>query len=144
MIQHINILTTDGKSLLFREYGASKIDQDLLAGFLSAFSGFMREISQSEIKSTITGNSKFFYSIKDNIIVVFCTDVDDREDVIHPKVEKVIQKFTSRYGEMIKTKWDGERSIFRDFIKTIDQVVLGPIKVSILGYASVGKPHSPI
>lgn len=56
MIQNVNILTVDGKSLIFRQYGSSKIDQDLLAGFLSAFSGFMMEISQSEIKSTITVN----------------------------------------------------------------------------------------
>ena len=139
MIQHVNILTTDGKSMLFREYGATKVDQDLLAGFLSAFSGFMMEISQSEIKSTVTGNSKFFYSIKDNIIVVFCTDVKDRNEIIHPKLEDAMDKFSARYGNMVEKSWDGDRNAFKDFIKEIDKIVLGPIKVSILGYASVGK-----
>ena len=61
LIQYINILTKDGKSLLFRNYGSSEVDRDLLAGFLSAFSGFMKEISQSDIKSTATEDFKYFY-----------------------------------------------------------------------------------
>ena len=59
MIQHLSILTSEGKSILFREYGPVKIDYDLLAGFLSAFSGFFKEIAQSEIKSTQTEKNKY-------------------------------------------------------------------------------------
>ena len=139
-IKHVNILTVDGKSLLFREYGATKVDQDLLAGFLSAFSGFMMEISQSEIKSTITGNSKFIYSIAHNIIVVICTDIHDKEEEISPKIETIIEGFWERYHKVFKNNdWEGERTIFRDFNSEIDKIILGPIKVSILGYAGVGK-----
>ncbi|GAH76888.1 unnamed protein product, partial [marine sediment metagenome] len=60
VIQYLNILTKDGKSLLFRNYGSSDVDRDLLAGFLSAFSGFMKEISQSDIKSTATDEFKYY------------------------------------------------------------------------------------
>jgi len=140
MIQNVNILTVDGKSLIFRQYGASKIDQDLLAGFLSAFSGFMMEISQSEIKSTITGNSKFVYSIEDKIIVVVSTDVDDKDEEIHPKVESIMSNFQKKYGELFsKGLWTGERNIFQEFVEYIDKIVLGPIKISIMGYGGVGK-----
>lgn len=140
MIQHINILTTDGKSLLVREYGASKVDQDLLAGFLSAFSGFMIEISQSEIKSTVTGNSRFIYSTHKNIIVVICTDVDDNEQEIYPKLEKIMNKFLHQFAPFLeKDKWDGNRSQFVPFAEEIDKIILGPIKISILGYGGVGK-----
>lgn len=140
MIQHVNILTTNGKSLLFREYGATKIDRDLLAGFLSAFSGFMMEISRSEIKSTVTENAKFIYNIQSNIIVVICTDINDSEEEIYPKIEDIQIKFLERYEEEIKQRvWDGERNYFNDFIDVIDDIILGPIKISILGYASVGK-----
>jgi small GTP-binding protein len=140
MIQHVNILTTDGKNLLFREYGATKVDKDLLAGFLSAFSGFMKEISQSEIKSTVTGNSKFFYSILEKIIIVICTDVDDKDEDISPKMETLIQQFTLRYGDIFKTdRWSGDRNLFVDFYDVIDNVILGPIKISIVGFGGVGK-----
>ena len=53
----------DGKSLFFRNYGDTEVDRDLLSGFLSAFSGFIKEISQSEIKSTATDEFKYFYTI---------------------------------------------------------------------------------
>lgn len=140
MIQHVNILTIDGKSLLFREYGATKVDQDLLAGFLSAFSGFMMEISQSEIKSTVTGKSKFIYSKAKSIIVVICADVADKDDEIIPILETVLKKFINQYWNVFQNDdWNGERSIFNNFTDEIDKLILGPIKVSILGYAGVGK-----
>ncbi len=140
-IKHVNILTVDGKSLLFREYGATKVDQDLLAGFLSAFSGFMMEISQSEIKSTVTGNSKFIYSIAHDILCVICTDIYDAEEEISPKIEAILEGFWTKYQHIFQQElpWDGERTIFKEYKEEIDRLILGPIKVSILGYAGVGK-----
>lgn len=139
MIQHISILTADGKSLLFREYGATKIDHDLLAGFLSAFSGFFKEISQSEIKSTKTATNKFFYGLLGKLIIVVAADIEDEDEDIIKKLNQIINLFHERYGKDIETKWNGERSIFQDFIEEIDKIVLGPIKVSIIGYGGVGK-----
>jgi len=140
MIKHVNILTTNGKSLIFREYGATKVDQDLLAGFMSAFSGFMKEISRSEIKSTVTGNSKFIYSFTDRIMIVICTDIDEDEQEIYPILENIFSQFLDKYEDLFKNdKWNGERNIFREFKESIDKIVLGPIKISILGYGGVGK-----
>ncbi len=140
MIQNVQILTHDGKSLLFREYGDTLVDQDLLAGFLSAFSGFMKEISQSEIKSTVTGNSKYFYTPREHFITVFTTDIDEDEDEIKEKIGKVSSQFEERYNYLFQeNQWNGERTIFREFSETIDAIVLGPIKVSIIGYGGVGK-----
>ncbi len=140
MIQHVNILTISGKSMVFREYGATKIDQDLLAGFLSAFSGFMKEISQSEIKSTVTGNSKYIYSMTQNIIVVICTDISENDADIYPKLSKIQNRFLELYGkDVMDAHWNGERSYFSKFQEEIDRIVLGPVKVSIIGWAGVGK-----
>lgn len=140
MILHVNFLTVDGKNIIYREYGSAKVDHDLLAGFLSAFSGFMKEISQSEIKSTVTGNSKYYYSIHKDLIVVVCSDIDDNEHEIAGKVEELLNSFVEKYGSSFKDgKWDGERMKFQDFFSTIDKIVLGPIKVSIIGYGGVGK-----
>lgn len=140
MIQHVNVLTIEGKSVLFRQYGAVQIDQDLLAGFLSAFSGFMKEISQSDIKSTITGNSKFFYSIVEDIIIVLASDIDDKDEEIRPKMQSIMTKFVETYGKLFRErKWNGDRSIFYEFTEFIDKIILGPIKISIIGYGGVGK-----
>ena len=140
LIQYINILTRDGKSLLYRNYGSSDVDRDLLAGFLSAFSGFMKEISKSDIKSTATDLFKYFYTIIDEILIVVCSDLDDDDAVINTKITSIKVKFIERYGELLKSgEWTGNRSIFTEFKREVDDSILGPIKVSIIGLGGVGK-----
>ncbi|NHJ19544.1 MAG: GTP-binding protein [Candidatus Lokiarchaeota archaeon] len=140
MIQYINILTRDGKSLLFRNYGSSDVDRDLLAGFLSAFSGFMKEISQSDIKSTATDEFKYFYTIIEEILIVVCADLTDEDAAINTKITTIKVKFVEEYGKVIKSgEWSGNRTIFEGFGRELDDVILGEIKVSILGLGGVGK-----
>lgn len=140
LIQYVNILTKDGKSLLFRNYGTSEVDRDLLAGFLSAFSGFMKEISQSDIKSTQTEDFKYFYTIIDTIIIVACSDLEDDDALVNSKILSIRSKFLEKYGKLIKSnRWAGNRSIFLEFEKELDNIILGAIKISIIGFGGVGK-----
>jgi small GTP-binding protein len=140
LIQYINILTRDGKSLLFQNYGSSDVDRDLLAGFLSAFSGFMKEISQSDIKSTATDEFKYYYTVIDEIIIVVCTDLEDDDAVVNSKITTIRVKFIEQYGEILKSgKWSGNRSIFTGFEGELDDIILGEIKISIIGTGGVGK-----
>jgi len=140
LIQYINILTRDGKSLLFRNYGSSDVDRDLLAGFLSAFTGFMKEISQSDIKSTATEEFKYYYTIIDAIIIVVCTDLEDEDETINSKITTIRIKFIEQFGELLSSgQWTGNRTIFKYFEKVIDDIILGAIKVSIIGVGGVGK-----
>ena len=140
MIQYLNILTKDGKSLLFRNYGSSDVDRDLLAGFLSAFSGFMKEISQSDIKSTATDEFKYYYTLLDTIIIVVCTDLEDDDATVNSKITTIRVKFIEKFGALLASgKWTGNRAIFTSFEKEIDDVILGAIKVSIIGTGGVGK-----
>ena len=140
VIQYLNILTKDGKSLLFRNYGSSDVDRDLLAGFLSAFSGFMKEISQSDIKSTATDDFKYYYTIIETIIIVVCTDLEDDDATINSKITTIRVKFMEKFGELLTSGlWTGNRAIFTSFEKEIDDIILGAIKVSIIGVGGVGK-----
>jgi small GTP-binding protein len=140
LIQYVNILTKDGKSLLFRNYGDSDVDRDLLAGFLSAFSGFMKEISQSDIKNTQTEDFKYFYTIIDTIIIVLCSDLNEDDSQINSKILSIRTKFLEKYSSILEDgSWAGNRSIFTEFEKEVDDIILGAIKVSILGFGGVGK-----
>ncbi len=140
LIQYINILTRDGKSLLYRNYGSSDVDRDLLAGFLSAFSGFMKEISKSDIKSTATDEFKYFYTIIDEIIIVVCTDLEDDDAAVNTKITTIKVKFIEEFGEILSSgEWTGNRGIFTEFERELDDVILEPIKVSIIGRGGVGK-----
>ncbi|TFF99568.1 MAG: GTP-binding protein [Promethearchaeota archaeon] len=140
MLQYINIMTKDGKSLLFRNYGDSEIDRDLLAGFLSAFSGFMKEISRSDIKSTSTEDFKYHYTVVNSFIIVVCADLEDDDAQVYSKINKIRAQFIENYGKLFENgNWNGNRTIFYDFEKDLDTIVLGAIKVSIIGFGGVGK-----
>ncbi|TFF92233.1 MAG: GTP-binding protein [Promethearchaeota archaeon] len=140
IINYVNVLSKDGKSLVFRNYSDSEIDRDLLAGFLSAFSGFIKEISQSDIKSTATEDFKYYYTIINNIIIVVCTDLEEEDAVINSKISTIRAKFLEKYGSIIEDgSWAGNRSLFLDFEKDLDNIILGSIKVSIIGFGGVGK-----
>lgn len=116
------------------------MDRDLLAGFLSAFSGFMKEISQSEIKSTATDEFKYYYTIIGSIIIVVCTDLEDDDVKTNSKIASIKSKFLEKYSNLIEEgAWNGNRSMFKDFEKEMDNIVLGSIKVSIIGFGGVGK-----
>jgi len=140
LIQLIHLLTRDGKSLIFRNYGSSDVDRDLLAGFLSAFSGFIKEISQSEIRSTATDEFKYYYTIIDEIIIVVCADLDEDDATINSKITTIRRKFIEKYGTILSNgNWSGNRAIFTEFEREIDNIILGAIKVSIIGIGGVGK-----
>ena len=102
----------------------------------------MMEISQSQIKSTVTGNTKFYYRIDQrmNVMIVFAADIGDKDEHIFPLVEAVTKAFSQKFGSIFEQKaWKGDRSIFKSFMEEIDKIVLGPIKVSIIGVGGVGK-----
>jgi predicted regulator of Ras-like GTPase activity (Roadblock/LC7/MglB family)/GTPase SAR1 family protein len=140
LIQYINILTREGKSLLFRNYGSSDVDKDLLAGFLNNFSDFMKEGSQSDIKSTATDEFKYYYTINDNFSIVVCTDLEDDEATINSKIISIRVKFTEKFGELLSNgQWTENRSIFTGFEREIDDIILGAIKISIIGMGGTGK-----
>jgi len=139
IIKYINILTKDGKSLLFRNYSDIEVDRDLLAGFLSAFSGFIKEISQSDIKSTATEDFKYYYTIIDTIIIVACTDLAEDDAAVNSKILSLRARFMEKYGKILKTEWTGNRTIFYEFEKEVDNIILGSIKISIIGFGGVGK-----
>ena len=139
IIKYINILTKDGKSLLFRNYSDIEVDRDLLAGFLSAFSGFIKEISQSDIKSTATEDFKYYYTIIDTIIIVACTDLEEDDAAVNSKILSLRARFMEKYGKILKTEWTGNRTIFYEFEKEVDNIILGSIKISIIGFGGVGK-----
>ena len=140
MIQYLTVMTKDGKSLVFRNYGDSDVDRDLLAGFLSAFSGFMKEISQSDIRSTSTEEYKYYYTVIDSLMIVVCSDLEDDEAQVNAKINSIRAKFLEKYGKMIEEgDWDGNRVIFQEFEKVLDNIVLGSFKISIIGFGGVGK-----
>lgn len=140
IIQYISILTREGKSLLFRNYGVSEVDRELSRGLLREFSRIMNEINQNDIRNTNTDDFKYFYTIIDDIIIIVCADLSDDDAIINSKLTTIRAKFIEKYGELLSNRRRvTNRSIFREFEMELDNLILGAIKIAIIGFGGVGK-----
>jgi small GTP-binding protein len=139
MIQAVYIIKKTGEALFTKRYEQSKVDENLISGFLSALQNFVSEVSSGDTIRTIkTGNVKFIYNIAKDIIYVFMIDQKENEELLRSKIEKVSQMFYARYEDILKD-WKGEISHFRDFNEILDDIISGVVKVSLIGFGGVGK-----
>jgi GTPase SAR1 family protein len=140
LIQYINFLTNKGKSLLFRQYGTAEVDRDLMLEIFSIFSEPVKEIDYSDIKNMQSENFKYFYTRIDTVIIIVTTDLEDDDSIINSKILSIKTKFIEKYGHILEDgNWPDDRTLFYEFGKELDNLILGPIKISILGFGGVGK-----
>jgi len=93
LIQHINILTTGGIPVFFRNYGEAEVSEELIAGFISSISTFFSHINHSKIKSSETEDNKYFYKSTQCIIFVVGADKSDNEYKVINKLQLISEKF---------------------------------------------------
>ncbi len=122
----------------FSKQGAS--DDDLVSGFLAAFSDFAQEITAGEIKSFKFKNYNYIYEYdKDiNAMFVVIVDIDDLEEEVSQKVILLKTEFLNRFKKDL-IDWNGNITIFRTFDDFVDTHLLIPPKVLITGIKGVGK-----
>ena len=122
-----------------RQYGDKKIDQDLISGFLTALASFSTEVKGGKIESLVMQDIRFIYSVSDNeLLFVFCCDKDDMEDEVQGRIEKVKKEFNQMYSDQIKN-WNGNVTIFKPFDEIVDDMIVLPLKIVIVGEPGVGK-----
>ncbi|MHA1333942.1 MAG: ADP-ribosylation factor-like protein [Candidatus Odinarchaeia archaeon] len=138
MIHNVYIIRKSGECLIAKSYGSIKLDEGLISGFLSALQSFVAELSGDKIRSIKTGNVKFIYGGAEDLIFVFCVSQDEDEKNIEQKIAAVRDAFLSRYKNVLKD-WDGSISVFEPFGEILDKIVIGPIKISLVGSSGVGK-----
>ncbi|MBD3185397.1 hypothetical protein GF325_01105 [Candidatus Bathyarchaeota archaeon] len=139
MIRNFMVIMSGGLLAYSRQYGEKKVDQDLISGFLTALASFSSEVKGGAIESLVMEDIRFIYSLGENdIIFVFCCDKDDLEDEVQERIGKVKDEFYEMFGDQLK-KWSGNMSIFRPFDEIVDDLILLPLKIVIVGEANVGK-----
>lgn len=122
-----------------RQYGDKKVDQDLISGFLTALASFSTEVKGGKIESLVMQDIRFIYSIADNeLLFVFCCDKDDMEEEVQGRIEKVKGEFNRMFADQI-INWNGNVTIFKPFDEIVDDMIVLPLKVVIVGEAGVGK-----
>jgi small GTP-binding protein len=66
--------------------------------------------------------------------------LEDDDSTVNSKILSIRTKFIEQYGKILKDgSWAGNRTLFYNFEKELDNLILGAIKISILGFPGVGK-----
>jgi hypothetical protein len=129
MIHNIYILQRDGMCVLHRKYGSLEADEDLVSGFLSALTSFGKTISGKEVESVNFGDKKFVTVPSENLLFVsYC----DRDDEVKNTLVSIRDHFINSYGSL--QGWNGERSIFEDFLAKVDNIVGSKGKEGMLNF----------
>jgi small GTP-binding protein len=75
-----------------------------------------------------------------SLIIVVCADLEDEDAQVNSKISRIRVQFIEDFGTTIEDgSWRGNRSVFKSFEKVLDNIILGAIKVSIIGFGGVGK-----
>ncbi|MEM2957522.1 MAG: hypothetical protein QXS27_02640 [Candidatus Jordarchaeaceae archaeon] len=118
MIHNVYILRRDGLCVLHRKYGSLEVDENLVSGFLSAFSDFGKSISGKDLESIVFGDKKFVSLPSENLIIVsYC----DAEDNVVNVLKDIRDAFTQSYGSL--QWWNGEQGAFQEFLPKLDEIV---------------------
>lgn len=138
MIHSVYVIRRTGECLFSRVYDKNGVDEALISGFLSALQSFINEISGDYIRTLQTGNVKFVYNLMDDLIFVFCVDLEDDEEKLRKKINLAQNVFLKRFGNLIGD-WNGQTGIFDSFNSTVDDIVTDLVKISVIGFGGVGK-----
>lgn len=134
MIYNIYILTRDGLCILHRKYGGLEIDEALVTGFLSAISSFSRDISGEEFDMIVLGDKQFVSIPSENLIFVAYSDNGDKTKNI---LFKIKDEFINSYSQM--DSWDGDKSVVKDFVPVLDEIVGNSGDTGLLDFTEVRK-----
>ncbi|NHJ19548.1 MAG: GTP-binding protein [Candidatus Lokiarchaeota archaeon] len=129
LIRYINFLTQAGKSVLFRNYGSSDIDKGLTKEILNIFK--VASQNESEITINITDEFKYFSATIGEYIIIVCTDLEDENAIIKSKIHALKTKF----NKIISKNYE----LIHEFEQNLDDIILPPIKVAIVGLGGTGK-----
>lgn len=143
MINHVYIIRSDGTILFHKTYGSVKVDDSLVSVFLSAVSSFAGSLSEGEIKSVVTGRLKFVYTAGSgryrDYLFVFCADEGDDDLGLRERLKRTKDSFVEDFG-IQALGWDGrDSSAFDGFNTSLEKILMGIIKIALVGFGGVGK-----
>lgn len=118
MIHSFYLFRKSGECVIYRSYGESEIDENLVSGFLGAAFSFGSKVSGRNIESVFLKDKKFVFLTKDNLIFGAYADGND---TVKEELEIIRDEFIGTYGNL--EDWDGDRDRFLDFLPKLDNII---------------------
>lgn len=130
------IINRNGVPLFIKTYASSKVEPNLVSGFLTAVSSFIREISPEQkgaLKSIDAEDMKIMLESGEDIVCALLVDYEDK--LSREALRAVVERFEEKYKDKLKS-WDGNVAIFDAFEEDIEKILwvltLKPYHIPVL------------
>ena len=130
------IINRNGVPLFTKTYASSKVEPNLVSGFLTAVSSFVREISPEQkgaLKSIDAEDMKIMLESGEDIVCALLVDYEDK--LSREALRAVVERFEEKYKDILKS-WDGNVAIFDTFEEDVEKILwvltLKPYHIPIL------------
>jgi len=123
LIQNVYIIrSASGLCLLSKKYGEIQFNEDLISGFLTALRDFSKEVTGGEgiIRVLDMKSYNVILVFRENLMIAAGIDKHDNKNIAMSALRKVLDKFVESYNF---EGWDGNISIFREFVPKIDSIL---------------------
>lgn len=130
------IINRNGVPLFIKTYASSKVEPNLVSGFLTAVSSFIREISPEQkgaLKSIDAEDMKIMLESGEDIVCALLVDYEDK--LSREALRAVVERFEEKYKDKLKS-WDGNVAIFDAFEEDVEKILwvltLKPYHIPVL------------
>nr|MDO8045566.1 hypothetical protein [Candidatus Baldrarchaeota archaeon] len=131
MIHAVVLVKADtGEYLLDRKYGKIDVDGALLSGVIAALKSFIGEIIEGEIikakkelEEIKLKGYRIVFERSPHTYIAIIADYRDDEKEIKKALNKVLEKFEEKYGNMMD-RWTREVSELGPFYEVLDEILM--------------------
>ena len=115
MLKNVLIFWSHGRLLYARAFGKQEKDPQLISGLLSAFSDFVKELGEREIRSIQMHPHKIFMSMWQELCFSIFLDLEDDEAQGNLILKDLIDSFLAIYGTRLDPNMVIDMSTFKEF-----------------------------
>ena len=115
-------------TFLFSRVFDQKVDDQLFGGPMSALNTFAETLTDGSL-SNFELSDKRFAIMKTNILLFIAnTSLKIKDKKLRDEIQKIAERFFTKYPENIIEDWDYDISIFEDFENEIEDALENPLK----------------
>jgi hypothetical protein len=123
LIQAIWIITDTGQCIFSHKYIELNIDDQLIAGLLTAFDAFSAESGIGGVQQIGGEDNQFIYGSSQKLLVAALADKRDNADLVEKLMVKISDLFQEKYAPYLKDLAFVDLNVFNGFEEEIDQIL---------------------
>jgi hypothetical protein len=110
----------DQDKVIFRRVYDEALANQMFEGFIGALNSFASQMSEKGLSNFDLGYRSFHIKRSGRFMFVVNCDKKAKSKDVQKELESIATRFVDRYSPVFFETWNGDDSVFQDFLKAID------------------------